>query len=136
MHLFSKKPLKLQQKNAMKEVVFQVESNANSDIYHLYCIKENKMHLYDTAIINDYKSSVLMNKLFRNIKENLNLDAIEESDSEDDFENINDNKYLLHKSYKMDCIFLPQFNKWTPKKVNETGNVVTWDFIKYYKKNS
>ena len=38
------------------------------------------------AAIPDYKTSVLLNKVFRNIKENDNLDALEESDNEDEFE--------------------------------------------------
>ena len=134
MHLFSKKTLKLQQKNIIQEAIFHVEPNINNDIYDLYCMKENKLYLYDTALINDYKSSVLMNKLFRNIKENLNLDALEESDSDDDFENIDENKYILKKSYTMTCIYLPQFNKWTPKSVSETNNIVLWDSIQGLKK--
>ena len=38
-----------------------------------------------------------MNSIFRNIKENRNLDLLEESDDEDEFENINLDKYLLNK---------------------------------------
>ena len=48
-----------------------------------------------------------MNSLFRNIKENIDLDKLEESDDEDEFENISDDKYVdLNKSFKMKCIFL------------------------------
>ena len=36
-----------------------------------------------------------MNSLFRNIKENNNLDTLEESDDEDDFENTNPSKYII-----------------------------------------
>ena len=36
-----------------------------------------------------------MNTLFRNIKENQNLDALEESDDEEEFENISLDKFVL-----------------------------------------
>ena len=36
-----------------------------------------------------------MNSLFRIIKENKYLDALEESDDEDEFENINEDKYVF-----------------------------------------
>ena len=56
-----------------------------------------------------------MNKLFRNIKENNNLDALEESDDEDDFENNNLDKYVyLDRSYKMNCQFNYKFKRWMP----------------------
>ena len=52
-----------------------------------------------------------MNKLFRNIKENNNLDLLEESDSEDEFENIQLDKYVkdinpqlsIHNFYRHAC---------------------------------
>ena len=45
-----------------------------------------------------------MNSLFRIIKENKNLDALEESDDEDEFENINEDKFVfLNKKYM--CCF-------------------------------
>lgn len=46
------------------------------------------------AAIPDYKTSVFMNALFRNIKENRSLDALEESDDEDEFENTNIDKFV------------------------------------------
>ena len=42
-----------------------------------------------------------MNKLFRNIKENINLDSLEEIDEEDEFENIQIDKFVdLNKIIK------------------------------------
>ena len=56
-----------------------------------------------------------MNALFRNIKENKSLDALEESDDEDEFENTNIDKFVdLTKKIKMKCIFNYKFKKWTP----------------------
>ena len=67
------------------------------------------------ASIPDYKTSVFMNALFRNIKENRSLDALEESDDEDEFENTNIDKFVdLTKKIKMKCIFNYKFKKWTP----------------------
>ena len=59
-----------------------------------------------------------MNNIFRNIKENKNLDLIEESDDEDDFENTNVDKYVdLNKTVLMECIFHNRFKKWIPIKI-------------------
>jgi hypothetical protein len=63
----------------------------------------------------DYKKSILMNTLFRNIKENYNLDLLEESDEEDDFENINIDKYVdVKKEIYMKCKYNMKFKKWEP----------------------
>ena len=64
------------------------------------------------------KKSVFLNSLFRNIKENRNLDLLEESDDESDFENISEDKYVdLNKSIIMKCIFNNKFKKWEPVEV-------------------
>lgn len=56
-----------------------------------------------------------MNSLFRNIKENRNLDALEESDDEEEFENIRDDKYVyLDKIICMKCVYCSRYNRWTP----------------------
>jgi hypothetical protein len=56
-----------------------------------------------------------MNSLFRIIKENKNLDALEESDDEDEFENINEDKFVfLNKKYNMRCEYSYRFKKWIP----------------------
>ena len=56
-----------------------------------------------------------MNKLFRIIKENINLDALEESDDEDEFETSKIDKFVkLDISYKMVCQYNHKFKKWSP----------------------
>jgi hypothetical protein len=53
--------------------------------------------------------------MFRKIKENENLDALEESDSEEEFENERADKYVfLEKTYFMVCAFNNKFKKWVP----------------------
>lgn len=51
-----------------------------------------------------------MNSLFRKIKENKNLDLLEESDSEEEFENTTLEKYVdLNKSYIIECFYNKKF---------------------------
>ena len=67
-----------------------------------------------------------MNKIFRNIKENRNLDALEESDDDEEFENINEDKFVkLDKSITMECIFNKRWNTYVPLKIVERGIVVS-----------
>lgn len=95
------------------EAVFIVKPQSSYDMYDLYTDINSKPHCI--ASITDYKTSVMMNNLFRNIKENKNLDFLEESDDEEEFENINEDKYVnLEKSEVMTCVYITRFNKWKP----------------------
>ena len=96
------------------EVVFKVKADIESDIYNLYC-NDSRNEFYNIACIPDYKTSVMMNNHFRIIKENKNLDFLEESDEDEEFENINEDKYVnLKKVLYMKCIFIKKFSKWKP----------------------
>ena len=99
--------------------IFQVQADLQNDIYHLYAYGKNKeINYYNVAYIPNYKTSVFMNSLFRKIKENKNLDYIEESEDEDDFENINIDKFVdLQKTLLLECIFHNKFKKWIPIKI-------------------
>ncbi len=115
-------PNKLQLKDPKlqkKEIVFLVRPDIQNDIYHLYSIiNGGKEEYYGIACIPDYKCSVMMNQLFRNIKENQNLDALEESDDEEEFQNDRDDRFVhLDRSYRMICQFNYKFKKWFPVKV-------------------
>jgi hypothetical protein len=95
--------------------VLVVRADLAPDTYHLYNPTNNAF--IGTAMIPTYKCSVFLNSLFRNIKENKNLDLLEESDDEDDFENIELNKFVdLDKTILMECVFLKKFQKWQPLK--------------------
>jgi hypothetical protein len=99
---------------------FFVKPDLQNDIYYLYQSSTTNFEVISKEIahIPDYKTSVLMNKLFRNIKENNNLDSLEESDEEDEFENIQIDKFVdLNKIIKMRCIFNYKFKKWVPVSV-------------------
>ena len=110
------------QKMSSNEIykIFFIKPDLQNDIYYLYQNNTTNFDIIsnDLAHIPDYKTSVLMNKLFRNIKENNNLDSLEESDEEDEFENIQIDKFVdLNKIIKMRCIFNYKFKKWVPVSV-------------------
>jgi hypothetical protein len=122
-----------------KNIIFKVKADIQNDIYHLYCIENNKEVFYNTAYIPDYKTSVMMNKLFRNIKENENLDLLEESDDEEEFQNENTDKFVdLDKSLFMICKFNHKFKKWYPVKdfTNQNPVIVLKHELVDYEKNS
>ena len=102
----------------VKEQVLMVKPDIQNDIYHLYSYDElskTYANYVGIASIPDYKTSVLLNKVFRNIKENDNLDALEESDDEDEFENDKEDRFVsLEKECKFKCVFNYKFKKWTP----------------------
>jgi hypothetical protein len=99
--------------------VFKVSADIQFDIYHLLAYGKNKSLInYNIAHIPNYTKSVFMNGLFRKIRENKNLDYIEESDDEDDFENTKVDKYVnVEKILSMECVFSTKFKKWIPVKV-------------------
>lgn len=111
-----------------KELIFKVKADIQNDIYNLYYYDNNSSdNFHSIASIPDYKTSVYMNKLFRNIKENDNLDALEESDDEEEFEDDRVDKYVyLDRSYKMLCIYNYKHKKWQPLHVvNNKERIVT-----------
>jgi len=106
---------KKQENNFKKEGIFKITADIDPDIYNLFVYKDGIEEYYDIAFIPDYKTSVMMNKLFRNIRENANLDAIEESDNEEEFEDSREDKYVyLDKSFKMMCEYNNKFKRWVP----------------------
>ena len=109
--------------NHKREIVFQVKADIQNDIYHLFLQNEKgQLLFYDIASIPDYKTSVMMNNLFRNIKENNNLDALEESDDEEEFESENIDRFVnLNKVYNMVCGYNYKFKKWSPLKVADNN---------------
>ena len=93
--------------------VFTVSPDIQNDIYHLH---DNQNKHIGVAYIPNYETSVWLNTLFRNIKENANLDALEESDDEDEFESEEIDKFVcLDKKYKMICEYNRKFKMWIPR---------------------
>jgi hypothetical protein len=108
---------------------FIVRPAIQNDIYYLYCKTDNNVEpkYYDVAHIPNFTSSVLMNKLFRNIKENDNLDRLEESDDEEEFENEKEDRFVdMDKTYNMACSYNFKFKKWCPLYVSKSNvNIIT-----------
>ena len=94
-----------------KEYMF-IRAGIQSDIYEIFDKHDNNMGI---CHIPDYTKSVEMNNIFRHIKENSNLDYLEESDDEEEFEDISVDKYVdLNKKEVFECVYNKKFNMWTP----------------------
>ena len=95
----------------LRRTIFKVKAELTADTYSLYALADNKY--IGTAMVPTYKCSVMLNSLFRCIKENANLDLLEESDDESEFENTNLDKFVdLEKTIQMECVFSKKFQKW------------------------
>ena len=117
---------------------FIVRPNIQNDIYELFVMPSRGREpvFHNFAHIPSYKTSVMMNRLFRNIAENQSLDALEESEDETEFENTEPDKYVsLHKEYIMMCRFHKRFCRWVPFQVVTAGGaagVVTDQQVKQH----
>jgi hypothetical protein len=116
------------------QATFIVRPNIQNDIYELYVLPSATIsrnasvgHVFHNfAHISGYKTSVMMNRLFRNITENERLDTMEESEDECDFENTEPDKYVtLTKECKMLCRFNKRFCRWVPIELAPRGDIIT-----------
>jgi hypothetical protein len=114
------------------DVIFKISADIQNDIYNLFVYDNENDGFYDVAFIPDYKTSVMMNGLFRNIKENINLDALEESDDEEEFESEKIDKYVdLNKTLKMNCRYNHKFKRWVPISLANSGDkIVTHKYLR------
>lgn len=122
-----------------KRTIFEVMADIQYDVYLLYaynnlsitnpggCSKTVEKTVYvNVAFISNYKTSKMMNRIFRKIKENENLDYIEESEDEEDFENADPEKFVdLKKKVNMEFLFNFKFKKWMPLGIVENSNSYT-----------
>lgn len=90
-------------------VRFRIKPDIQCDIYYLHT--DTSEDIYGIALIPDYKTSVMMNGFFRNIKENKNLDLIEESDEETE---VCTTTIPLNTSIVMECTYDRKFKRWKP----------------------
>ena len=96
--------------------VFMVRADIQSDMYIL--THPRSLYEPDYAYIPNYRVSVFMNSLFRNIKENRNLDYMEDSDDDEDLMDLRPDKYVnLGREYRMECMYHKKFRRWIPLKV-------------------
>lgn len=120
------------------QAVFIVRPNIQNDIYELFVkpttrsLSQSTSYIFHNfAHIPNYKTSAMMNALFRKIKENDRLDTMEESDDDDEFENIEQDKFVsLTTEYKMVCRLNKKFCKWVPISiVSQATSSATQDVI-------
>lgn len=98
-----------------------VKPELQNDIYEVFSQGTDDLISQGLMYIPDYKTSVFMNKLFRTIKENDNLDALEESDDEDEFENISPDKFVdMDITYVMNCLYSNKFKYWMPLDITKS----------------
>lgn len=103
-----------------KTATFSISALLEDDIYALYTLEKNEEKFYDLALIDSYKTSKFMNQLFRKIKENKNLDLLEMSDSEEEFEDTDISKYVdLEKKINIECGYNEKFKKWIPLNISK-----------------
>jgi len=133
----SVKPIVSNNIKRLSHAVFKIYSMQQSDTYKLFALKTNGNNsidsednvLVDIAYIPNYKTSIMMNSLFRNGKENNNLDCMEESDDEEEFENQALNNVVdLEKSIAIKCEYSPKFKKWIPVTVTDQA-IITTDLL-------
>jgi hypothetical protein len=114
------------------QATFIVRPNIQNDIYELFVLASGsgsgrcEYVFHNFAHISGYKTSVMMNRLFRNITENERLDSMEESEDETEFENTEPDKYVtLTKEYKMICRFNKRFCRWVPIEIASKSDTIT-----------
>ena len=123
----NKQPYSSPKFDSKREIVFKIKPDIQNDIYNLHLFDNNVESFHEVAYIIDYKTSVMLNMLFRNIKENQNLDALEESDDEEEFQNEEIDKFVhLDREFNMVCTYNFKYRKWMPIRVaTKTEHVVT-----------
>ena len=74
-----------------------------------------------------------MNKEFRYIKENYNLDLLEESDDDEEFEQIDLDKFVnLDKIVPFECTYHKKFGMWMPvQKAKKNCKCTSYRSIQY-----
>jgi len=95
--------------------VFLVKANQEPDSYTLFGLdkKLGRRKYAGKAIVFTYKQSKKLNSIFRIIRENDDIDLIEESEDEDTFEDISEHKFIKSHVYiKMHCKYNQKFRKW------------------------
>ena len=107
-----------QQRQCQGQRVFIACAESQADIYTLRCPESGQTEP-EYAHIGDYKTSVIMNSIFRNVRENARLDAAEESEDEAEFEQPAGNASVCaatRKEARVLCAFYYRFKRWVPLK--------------------
>jgi hypothetical protein len=95
-----------------RESIMKIMPDIDPDIYHVYSLKDEYCNI---ASIPNYKTSIMMNRIFRKIKGADNLNELEESDNEEEFQDSREDKYVyLDRTFNFVCEYNSKFKKWTP----------------------
>ena len=104
-----------------KNTIFKVVADIRDDVYHLFA----RDTYVGVSYIGTRNQSKYMNSLFRNIKENINIDYGEESDDEECFQDLRVDKYVdLTREHMIECAFNRKFRMWEPIKKVEQGQCI------------
>jgi hypothetical protein len=125
------------------QATFIVRPNIQNDIYELFVLPSAAASsrgggrceyvFHNFAHIPGYKTSVMMNRMFRNITENERLDTMEESEDETEFENTEPDKYVtLTKEYRMTCRFNKRFCRWVPIELAPKNDIIMDNQVKQH----
>jgi len=83
---------------------FHIKKDSLEDVYNLYALNEkNELTIYSTALVNDFKTSHFLKKIFR-IK--TTYKNVEFSDDEEDEKE--------EQSIFVSCLYIHEFKKWKP----------------------
>ena len=117
-----------------KNIVLLIRPHTQNDIYKFFCAHNATDQEDGILNIPNYKTSVMMNSLFRYIKENVNLDTLEESDSEEEFEDVDLNKYIVKKELNMCCSFNTSIKRWEPIEVSNSSKLTNREMLRHLEK--
>jgi hypothetical protein len=111
---------------------FQIKKRAETeDVYELFVLNELSVPVfYSTALVNDFKTSNFLNKLFC---KKTNYKNIEFSDSEEESDCKPESKSEIVSNIFVGCLFIPEFKKWKPYGIKNIDFIKTIQFIE--KKN-
>jgi hypothetical protein len=83
---------------------FNIKKDSLEDVYNLYAFNENhQIVLYSTALINDFKTSHFLKKIFNIKKTYKNIEFSDDDDTE-----------YKEKDICVSCIYIHEFKKWKP----------------------
>jgi len=107
---------------------FNIKKDSLEDVYNLYTLDEkNQLSLYSTALVNDFKTSHFLKKLFR-IK--TTYKNVEFSDEDDEIKDLQ-----VSKEIWISCIYIQEFKKWKPYVSKFSGADSTKTIVFKEKKN-
>lgn len=106
--------------------VFRIEpEDIIKDVYELYYYDSNQYKKYDNALVNDFKTSCLLNKYFN--KKLKNYKNIEYSDDENEEENL---QPTIKEFGIISCVYIPHIKKWKPYYFVNNTNISNYKDIK------